>query len=269
MWGSTHVYAAERQQLIHQLLQDEKRCSVNELAERFGVSKATVRSDLSAMDSEGLLIRTHGGAILREGDTAAPSLPDRKSYEDALSERAFEREKERIAGVAVSLVANGDILLVDSGTTSLAFARELARSPLQDLTVYTNDLCVLMALEENPAISANVLPGKIRSGFHYAYGDDTIAALQDAHFSKLILTASAIDVENGLTVVKPHLSNLKKAMLHAGNMVILIADSSKVGETRFQRFANLSDIDIMVTDTGLSADDQAALRSCIGELIVC
>lgn len=284
------MYTEERQQQIYLLLKEQKSCSVNALSEKFAVSKATIRTDLSALEREGLITRTHGGAILQDDEalltspikddmgmenarnrTGAQDLKyqDRRAREESLSERVFIDEKEKIAAAAASMVEDGDFVLVDSGTTAQAFARHLAASPRKDLTVYSNDLLVIAALEENPSISTNVLPGKIRSGFHYAYGDDTIAFLKDAHFSKLILTTSALDLENGLTVVKPHLSNLKKAMLRAGNMVILITDSSKIGETRFQKFADLSEIDVLITDSGAKDDDIAALRSNIGQLIIC
>lgn len=286
------MYTEERQQRIYSLLKEKKSISVNALSENFGVSKATIRTDLSALEREGLVIRTHGGAILPDHNTIPASTVrdgsdddinreidhgriqdsnhiNRKAKEDALTERAFKEEKEKIAKAAAALVEDGDFLLIDSGTTAQAFARQLALSPRRDLTVYSNDLAVIAALEENPSISTNVLPGRIRSGFHYAYGDDTIAALQDAHFTRLFLTTSALDLENGLTVVKPHLSSLKKAMLRAGNTVILITDSTKIGETRFQKFADLSEIDILITDSGAKQDDIASLRSIVGQLIIC
>ena len=264
--GESVTYAAERQHRIYLDVCERGSVSVNELAEHFGVSKATIRTDLTTLENEGLLLRTHGGAIPR--DESFPLPLTSRAQEDFLSERAFHAEKERIAEAAVGLVEDGDYLLVDNGTTALAFARRLAESEWSDITVYSNDLLVLEALENNPSISANVLPGKIRNGFHYAYGEATIASLQDAHFTKLFLTTSAMDIENGLTVVKPHLSNLKRAMIDASKAVVLITDSSKFGTTRFKKFANCDEVDVLITDSGMGAENLSALRSIVGRLIV-
>ena len=261
------MYAQERQKQILLQVKAAGRASVNELAEGLGVSKATIRTDLTALEANGLIKRTHGGAIPAE-EALAPAA-DTRSQEETLAERSNHAQKEAIAQTALDLVDDGDIILIDSGTTALAFAHELATSSLVGLVVYSNDFSVLYVLEGNTAISVNALPGKIRSGFHYAYGDSTIAALQGAHFDKLFLTTSAIDFENGLTVVKPHLSNLKKTMIQASKQVILLADSSKFGQTRFQKFADLSEVDVIVTDAGISGADQAATRATVGNLILC
>lgn len=249
----------ERQNEILNVIKREKSVSVNELSERFQVTKATIRTDLTRLEQSGEIKRTHGGAVLNVREELEPRLLDRMNQE----------EKMRIAAQAIDYVNDHEVILIDTGTTAFAFAQALVKSDKKDLMIYSNDMSVLLLLESRKDFSLNILGGKIRSGFHYAYGENLIDELKLYHFDKLFLTASAMDVKSGLTTVHPDLARLKQAMIKASREVIVLTDSTKYGKTHFQRYASLSDIDVLITDSGISEEGAAQLNNYIDTVIVC
>lgn len=247
------LYNKERQQKISELVKEKGTVSVQELADLFLVSTATIRADLTILEHHGELTRTHGGAM--------PKLSVRR--ESAISERENEDKKALIASYASHLVDNHENIFIDTGTTTMFFAKELAKQAIGRLCVYTNDIEIARILEENPDIELHLLGGKIRNNYHYTYGENVIKALQGYHFHKVFLTTSALDIHNGLTATEPHLSELKKQMIESSEEVILLADSTKVGQVCFQKFGELSEIDHLIMDDGLGAKDKNALSHVI------
>ena len=255
----SNLSSLERQDEILSLLKKEKKVNVNELAERFQVTQATIRTDLTKLEQTGEIKRTHGGAVLNV----------RQDLEPKLLERTNAEEKGRIGEAALDYVKDGEVILIDTGTTAAAFAQALARSDKQDLTIYSNDMSVLILLEPRRDFRLNLLGGKIRSGFHYAYGENLIDELETYHFDRLFLTASAMDIKSGLTTVDPDLSRLKQAMVRASREVIVLADSTKYGKTHFQSYAPLSSIDVLITDSGITQEGAEQLKAHIGEVVIC
>lgn len=249
----------ERQNEILKAIKQEKRISVNELSERFQVTKATIRTDLTKLEQTGEIKRTHGGAMLNVREELEPRLLDRTNSE----------EKIRIAKRALDYVEDQEVILIDTGTTAFAFAQALVESERQNLTIYSNDMAVLLQLESRKDFNLNMMGGKIRSGFHYAYGENLIDELELYHFDKLFLTASAMDVKSGLTTVHPDLARLKQAMVKASREVIVLTDSTKYGKTHFQSYASLSNIDVLITDDGISEEGIAQLKNYIDTVVVC
>ncbi|MBR6090493.1 MAG: DeoR/GlpR transcriptional regulator, partial [Anaerolineaceae bacterium] len=176
------MYNKERIEQIMEILKEKGSISVNELAEIFQVSGATIRSDLTKMDAAGLVTRTHGGAMM------GPSI----LREPAIVERVHDDKKQLIAEKALEFVHERDIILIDTGTTMLAFAQALARSDINELTVFSNDLDVIRTLEEKEHFSLSLFGGKVRNGFHYCYGNEIENELSNYHFSSLFLASSAV-----------------------------------------------------------------------------
>ena len=251
----------ERQADILKVIRQEKSVSVKDLSERFRVTKETIRTDLTKLEREGEVKRTHGGAVLVEQEE--PVL------ETMLTDRANAEEKKRIANAALEYVEDGDVILIDTGTTAFAFAQALCESGKRNLTIYSNDMAVLLQLESREDFSLYMLGGKVRSGFHYAYGENLVDELKAYHFDKLFLMVSAMDVKSGLTTAHPDLARLKRAMWIASQEVIALTDSSKYGKTHFQSYAELSDIDVLITDDGISEENLAQLKGEISKVVVC
>lgn len=255
----------ERQNEILKVVKQEKSISVKELSARFQVTRETIRSDLTKLEKTGQVKRTHGGVVLNEQLV----LSDKEDLEPKLLDRTNSEEKIRIAKKALEYVKDGEVILIDTGTTAFSFAAALCGSKIRDLTIYSNDLALLLQLENRKDYNLNMLGGRIRSGFHYAYGENLIDELNTYHFDKFFLTVSAMDAKNGLTTSHPDLARLKRAMGRASREVIVLTDSSKYGKTHFQSYASLSDIDVLITDDGISEEALSQLRSEIGEVVLC
>lgn len=254
------LFTEERRDEIVRLLNEKKSMSVQEMSRQFGVSGATIRTDLSVLEKKGYLRRTHGGAVL-------PSSAVSFLREPGIHERAHFKEKQAIAEAALRYVESYDTILLDNGTTITAFASALAASPLNGLTVYSNDLNGMQILETKENFELYLIGGRIRSGFHYTYGTQVLEELRGYHFRKLFLATSALS-KDGLTTANSDLCKVKQAMIAASKQVILLADSSKIGEIGFQKFADLSDIDIFITDSGITDAERKKLQKQISEVVI-
>ncbi len=243
----------QRADKILEILRSQNSVSVNYLSEQLNVSGTTIRTDLTKMESSGIVVRTHGGAMLKT------SL----YREQAMTERLHDDKKMLIAAKALSHIENHDTLLIDTGTTMLFLARAIARSSLTKLRIFTNDLEVVRTLEVREDFEVNLLGGKIRNRFHYCYGNSLIQSLQNYNFEKLFLSASAISISHGLTVSTDELAQIKTAMIQSSHQIFLLADSSKVNHIDFRKFADLQEVDVLIMDQELSPSYQEKLQDMI------
>ena len=252
------MYNKERIERIFDILKENGSISVNELSDIFQVSGATIRSDLAKMEKTGLITRTHGGAMMNS------SL----LRETLLTERVHDDKKRLIAQNALRFVHERDILLLDTGTTMVAFAEALAQSSFEELSVFSNDLDVIRILEEKEHFSLTLLGGKVRSRFHYCYGPEIQNELSNYHFTSLFLAASAIHEFYGLTTENTDLAYIKSRMIKASGNVILLSDSSKIGNVHLRKFASLEDVDTLIMDKNLTPEAEKMLRSSIKNLVL-
>ena len=169
---TARAFADERRAAILDLLERASSVQVADLSRTLGVSTVTVRADLDALERDGKLRRTHGGAVSLS-KTITVSIQDRRVNVNAEAKRTIARE-------AVRLVSDGDSILVDSGTTALEFVRALA--PLADVTVFTADLTVADVIDRSlPAVNVILLGGSVRKGHRYLSGPLTIRSLEMLH----------------------------------------------------------------------------------------
>lgn len=252
------LFNKERRQKILDIIHRGGSVNVNDLAAYFHVTPATIRADLSHLEAEGALVRTHGGAIA--------NIPNRR--EPRINERYNEEKKNRIADKAVELVEERDILLLDTGTTMVSFAKALVNSPITELTVYSNDIDVIRILEEKESFSLHLFAGKMRNGYHYCYGSLMSQFLQNCHFNRLFLSSSAVSVEHGLTTANPELAQIKKEMIASSDEIILLVDSSKLHHVDFQKFADLKQVDVLVMDSEITEEDSNVLETSVKNMIL-
>lgn len=252
------LYTTQRRNEILKILEEQGSISVGELVDRFRVSGTTIRIDLTALEKTGSVTRTHGGAMLGTITFKEPLMRERKNH----------LEKESIAHKALSYIDEHDIILIDTGTTMLALAKALAESDINHLTVYSNDLTVLRVLEKKEDFELHLLGGRIRNGFHYTFGNQVITELGHYYFKKLFLATSAISLEHGLTTASSDLAALKSKMIASSDQVYLLTDSTKLHHVAFQRFAELSDIDTLITDSGLEEKAGSVLGDVIKNVVI-
>ncbi|RII14961.1 Glucitol operon repressor [Streptomyces sp. YIM 130001] len=244
------MYAPERQQEILRLARDGGRVDVLSLAEEFQVTAETIRRDLKALDRAGLVRRVHGGAIPAGVLDFEPDLTERES--------TSADEKDRIARAAVAeLPAEGSVIL-DAGTT---VARLAAALPLESaLTVVTHGLPVAARLADHPGIQLHLIGGRVRHRTRAAVDAWALRSYGEIRADVAFLAANGFSTAAGLTTPDLAEAAVKRAAAHAARRVVLLADSAKHGQEHFARFGSLTDVDLLITDTGLGQAEAEAIE---------
>lgn len=237
------MFAEERRNLILTQLQKQKRLTVKELAQSLNVSEATLRTDLNIMEEEGLLTRTHGGAVLNE------SIPPKNNF----SERAMKNieYKQSITNKAINFIQYKNSILLDASTTALELARKLKETDMK-LTVVTNGLSTAVELKENPNINVIMLGGIARMGSMALEGLIGSTILNKINIDVMFTSASGFTIEDGLTDFNVYEVELKKQMINKAEKVIALIDHTKLGKSSISSFAAIEQIDILITDKKLS-----------------
>lgn len=238
--GTTPLFAEERRYEIIKLLGEKTKLLIPALCEQFGVSPATIRNDLRALERKGVLKRTHGGAI----------SVSKAGFELSNQSKEVGRieEKRRIAAYAESLIEDGDTILLDTGTTTMELAKLLTSK--SNLKVVTNDIKIALFLEENTDASIFLLGGMLRRSFHNTMGAITAQQVSGLNVDKAFMAANSLCADKGFTTPVLDLVNVKKAMISAASMVVFLVDSHKIGRVTFAQFAGLNDADKLITDDG-------------------
>lgn len=232
----------KRHQDILNRLEKEKHLEVLDLCEILNVSAVTIRKDLKLLEQKGLLHRTHGGASLEN-----PYINERTVLD---KEKISVEEKNGIAQMAASRIVENDSILIASGTTVQAFSKYI--QPKNKLTVITSSLHVVLHLIHDKNIEILQLGGYIRHTSASVIGNYAEYILQNVSCSKLFLGVDGIDLEYGLSTTNLEEAELNKKMLNAAQKVIVLADSSKFGKKSFARICDLSRVDEIITDSGIS-----------------
>lgn len=241
------VYAEERKNRILEIVRQKKKVSVEELCTRFNVTGVTIRTYLRELQHAGLLVRTHGGAILKT----------RLGFEPDSLEKSVQNldPKRRIARAALKLIENGDRILLDTGTTTLELARLL--NARNNLTVLTNDLEIARTLESFEGVSVFLIGGILRKRFHCTVGSLALDMLSGLKVDKAFMAANGFSLTDGAMTPDSEQASLKCSMVKSANQVILLCDSTKLGRQAFAKFAEIRDIDILVIDSLDSAKKKA------------
>lgn len=235
------LFVEERKMKILEFIEEHRKATVIELCQQFKVSSATIRNDLRDLETAGLLIRTHGGAMVKTKTGLEPEMSLRKVQN--------LEEKRRIAEAALRLVEDGDTIILDTGTTTYELARLLGEK--RDLTVVTNDLPIALLLEEFESVRVVLVGGMVRKKFHctVASSFSGMNALSDLTVDKAFMAANGFSLEKGASTPDINHSETKKLMISIAAQVILLFDSSKMGRNSFAIFAPLNKIDAIVTDS--------------------
>ncbi len=221
---------------------------IADLATHFGVSTETVRRDLDELSRQGLVDRTYGGA--------APAAAFR---EPAFDERARERvaERRRIGARAAAMIEDGDVLMIDSGSTTVHFAQRLAIAAPR-VTVLTNCLGVALALGPLAETRVVLCPGDYRVQEGGVFGPETAAFLKRFRATKAIIGASGLTAE-GPVDIDSAATWVKRTMFERAARRFLLIDESKLGAQSIETVCPLDQIDDLVT----SAPPSAALRDAL------
>jgi DeoR/GlpR family transcriptional regulator of sugar metabolism len=219
------VFAAERRQLILEMVRANGAVSLRELARVVQTSEVTVRRDVRALEAEGLLDRRHGGAVLPGGFTRESGFPQKSHLATA--------EKTAIADLAAGLVEDGEAIVVGAGTTTQELARRLAR--VAGLTVVTNSLLVAQALAHANRVEVVMTGGTLRGSNYGLVGSGAEQALQGLRVSRAFLSGAGLTAERGLSTSNMLAASVDRALVQAAAEVVVLADHTKLGaDTMFQ-----------------------------------
>ncbi len=238
----------DREKTIVRLLAEEPLLSVNDLSERLGVSVVTARSDMDALAEKGYLVRVRGGAL----PAFHPDIVARQqSHNDV---------KRRIARAAAGMVRDGDSIMIESGTTTALIARFLLGK--KDLKLVTDSTLILPYVRANPMISLAFVGGIFRPATESMVGPVTIAELSQFHVNIAFMGADGVSWEHGLTTNFVEAAEVSRTMARHCDKTVLVVDSSKFGRRGFTQVMPLHEIDVLITDEGVSEETRVHVKSC-------
>lgn len=252
---SQFTSAAQRQARLLSHLRTEVFADAQALKDALGVSIATVRRDLTELETRGLLKRMHGGAAIINQTS--------RDYGNAVRQVTNAEEKARIGRAAAELVVDGDAVIIDSGTTSVQVAKQLAGR--NALTFVTNGPDTLSYLVDGGARSIHFIGGEYIELNRSLGGPMAVDAVRRFNVDKAILSVTAVDLDRCIIATgSPQMGAVQQAMVEVAKTVIVVADHSKFQRTALSMIASLSAVDHIVTDEATRASTRAlpsALRS--------
>jgi DeoR family fructose operon transcriptional repressor len=242
-------YADERKNHILEQLRQHGRIDAVDIAAGLGVTGETIRKDLIALERQGLLRRVHGGAVPVQSLAFEPSVEARTE---------FLTEKTRIARAALEHLPEQGSVLIDAGSTTAKLVEHFPGD--RELTVYTNTLPLATALMTRPRLTVFTLGGRVRNKTFAEVGDWAIRALAEINVDVAFLGTNGISLTRGLTTPDPEEAAVKRLMAGCARRRILLADHSKFGVISGTKHADLSDIDLLITDSTITDDQSAQLE---------
>lgn len=256
--GGTALLAEPRRQKILEWLQEEGSARVRDLSAAFSVSEPTIRQDLERLEQDGFITREHGGAYLKSVPQQVQSL--------SLHHVENMAAKRQIGLKAAEFVREGETIVIDSGTTTTAFAEHLTAR--QNLTIITNALNIALILGAIPTNSVHMPGGQFKAPTLSLSGEKSSEFFVGIYAQKLFLATAGVSFEAGLTY--PALGDIyvKRAMIKASSHVYLLADSSKIGRTSFSSLGAVELVHTLITDAGISDADRVAFEARGIEVVI-
>lgn len=231
---------AERKRRIVELVSADDGRSVEGLAEELGYSKATIRRDLRELEDQNLIERSHGGAV--------PVTTVGKEQTYGQKEVQNLDGKRSIAARAAEEIVEGQVVFFDAGTTTMQVAREAPKDGSVLSVTNSPRLAVELGKEDN---DVKLTGGTLRSRTRALVGPTAESFMERTNFDLLFLGTNAVDIEGGLTTPNEDEARMKQLMVEKSARVVLVAGATKVGKRSFVKFADVSDVDLFVTDDDL------------------
>jgi DeoR family transcriptional regulator, aga operon transcriptional repressor len=248
----------ERRRSILELLNRDGRVFVKELADQFNTSQVTIRKDLESLHEQNHLHRTHGGALpCREGALEDPTLREK--------EQLHRKEKLHIATAAARMVNEGQVVILDSGTTTTAIARALR--VFKKLTVVTNAVNIAVELAGTP-IDVILTGGTLRKNSFSLVGPIAEETLAHLNADILFLGVDGFDVRHGLSTPNLLESKVNRMMAQIAKRTVAVCDSSKFGRRSLSLIIETSAVQQVITDRGISKSDLRVLKEAGVEVTI-
>lgn len=228
-----------RIQQIHDLLKQNHSISLNDLCDTFGVSKNTIRRDVAELEEQGVIRKVYGGIVLAEDEAGTPEP-------FANREGRNVEAKKKVAQIAASLVQDGDVIYIDSGTTTMHMIPYLAKR--RYLTIVTASVHVINAASSYPGLNIIATGGTLYMPSNAFVGPSVLAALQNYNLSKVFLASTGISIAHGATNASPLECEIKRSLAQKNAARFLLVDSSKFDQASLMTYCDLKDLDAVITD---------------------
>jgi DeoR/GlpR family transcriptional regulator of sugar metabolism len=250
------VLVEERRQKVLDLVHEKGFVGLGELAKTLNTSESTIRRDLDYWGQQGLVRRTHGGAMLREDAQGLPDLEERSARE--------LDEKRAIGKAAAARIRDGDAVLLDGGTTTLEVARLLVGRPLQ---IVTNSVPIANLFVNRPETDLVILGGYVYPRTGVALGPLTVRMMEDVHVHQTVLSIGGLTAK-GLFNSNMLLVETERQMMRCADEVVVVADHTKIGQQALAFLCELGAIDTLIVDQGINAEQRQLIEAHGVRLIV-
>lgn len=239
---------------ILKVLSEQRKVAVLELAEQLKVSPATIRQDLTVLEQEGLLVRNHGGAELRETDDLAHRMA--VNYEPKL----------KIARKAVEFIDEGDTIFVESGSTNAIFVKELTAA--KRVTIITSNAFIARRVDPSRGGSVILIGGVYQRESESLVGNLAKANIDQVNFNRAFLGVDGFTLETGFTGRDMMRAEILSYIVSKAREAFVLTDSSKFGQIHLSRCCRLEEVKRIITDEGLSEQYRSALRGKVDLILV-
>jgi len=244
----------ERQNSLLKILDGNAQTSVKELSDRLKVSSVTIRQDLNFLESEGLLKRVHGGAVLRDADDLSNRLGT--NYE----------KKLRIARKLAGYVAEGETILIESGSVNALLARELVKKKW--VTIITTNVYIARQFRKNEQANIIILGGIYQHESESMIGKITRLGIDQVNFDKAFIGIDGYTSKAGFTLRDLFRAEISSHIIQKSGDVFIVSDSSKFGKTELTNICYCADIQHIATDDELDLQFQEEFRKIGIDLIL-
>lgn len=231
-----------RKEAILDFLKNKNIITVKELAQHFSVSDMTIRRDLYTLEENDSVEIFFGGVSLKNKE---PINNGGYSIENELEERT--EQKERIAKKAVSLIKENDVILIDTGSTTGSMLNYIEDDMFH--TVYCYALNIINGVCARPNLRVVACGGYFHNNTRMFESEEGASLIKKTYINKAFLAARGITKEVGITTAEPYEIEMKKAAISSSEQKILLVDSTKFGKAWYAKYADLSEIDVVITDT--------------------
>lgn len=250
--------ALERRMEIFNVVNQEGKARVEDLAKQFHVSSVTIRTDLSYLEKNGYVVRSHGSAVPNSGGIAELSVQEKRRQNSGI--------KSLIGQAAAKLINSGDTVILDSGTTTREIAANL--KSVEDVTVLTNGLDVAMELVSARGVEILMSGGVLRKNALSFSGSKAESDLKNYRFDKVFLGVDGFDLRAGITTHNEQEASMNRLMCDISEHVIAVTDSSKFGKRSCHMIREFGHIHTLVTDSGIPEEYLQSLKDMNVEIII-
>lgn len=246
--------STERRSQIAQMVRENGKVWVSDLAKKYGVTETSVRRDLMLLEQEQRLKRVHGGAVIIPGNYRIDTFAEK--------EKLHIRDKKEIGEVASQMINRGDIILFASGTTTLQIVRHIQPELRQNnlVTLVTTSLPVAQEILAWPSPNLTILGGIYLPDYQATAGPQTINLLQDITADVAFMGADGLTIEGGATTANVLIAEVDRIMAQRARKTVLVVDSSKIGQAGFVQIRPISSFDLLITDINAPADFVESVR---------